>query len=181
MDTWLWIVIVVAAVVIVFLALGMWLGRRHRRALRDRFGPEYQRTVDRAGSRRKGEHDLRERESAHEPLEIRPLSDESRIGYEQQWERLQSGFVDRPQVTVAAADEMLTAVMRERGYPLDDFESRSRLVSVDHPDVVEHYRRGHTVYLKAVEGTATTEELRQAVVSYRALFEDLVHEEASRG
>ena len=86
--------------------------------------------------------------------------------------------MDRPQVAVADADSLVTDVMRERGYPIDDFDAKSRLVSVDHPDVVENYRRGHSIYIKTVEGKASTEDLRQAVISYRALFEDLVREGA---
>jgi hypothetical protein len=178
MDTWIWIVI--AAVVVVVLLLVAWAAwsRRRRHGLHDRFGSEYDRTVEGADSRRKGERDLRAREAEHDELELKPLSEESRRRYEEQWNELQAGFVDRPRRAVADADDMLSSVMRERGYPVDDFESKSRLVSVDHPDVVENYRKGHAVYLKTVDGQASTEELRQAVVSYRALFEDLVHEGA---
>lgn len=178
MDTWIWVVIIVAVVVVLFLvAWGAW-SRRRRHSLHDRFGKEYDRTVEGADSRRKAEHELREREAEHEELELQPLSEESRRRYEEEWNGLQAGFVDRPRRAVADADDLLTEVMRERGYPVDNFEAKSRLVSVDHPDVVENYRKGHAVYLKTVDGKATTEELRQAVVSYRALFEDLVHEDS---
>jgi hypothetical protein len=178
MDTWIWIVIVAAVVVVLLLvAWGAW-SRRRRHSLHDRFGTEYDRTVEGADSRRRAERDLREREAEHEELELQPLSEESRRRYEEEWNDLQAGFVDRPRRAVADADDLLTEVMRERGYPVDNFEAKSRLVSVDHPDVVENYRKGHAVYLKTVDGKATTEELRQAVVSYRALFEDLVHEDA---
>jgi hypothetical protein len=178
MDTWVWIVIGAAVVIVLLLVAWSAWSRRRRHALHDRFSSEYDRTVEDADSRRQAERDLRAREAEHEELELRPLSEESRHRYEEQWNELQAGFVDRPQRAVADADDILTAVMRERGYPIDDFEAKSRLVSVDHPDVVENYRRGHAVYLKTVEGRASTEELRQAVVSYRALFEDLVHEGA---
>jgi hypothetical protein len=175
MDTWVWIVIAVAVVVIL---LGAWMawsrGRRSR--LHDRWGREYDRTVEGSKNRRTGERDLRAREAEHEDLDIRPLSDAQRQRYEEEWQAVQVRFVERPQAAVADADSLLSEVMRERGYPVDDFESQSRLVSVDHPDVVENYRKGHAIFRKQVEGRASTEDLRQAVVAYRALFEDLVHE-----
>ena len=157
----------------------MWASaRRRHRHLEGRFGSEYGRTVDGAESRRKAERELREREAEHAELDLRPLSDAARERYETQWDALQQNFVDRPQVAVADADSLVTDVMRERGYPIDDFDAKSRLVSVDHPDVVENYRRGHSIYIKTVEGKASTEDLRQAVISYRALFENLVREGA---
>jgi hypothetical protein len=177
MDTWVWIVIAAALVVVLLVALMAWSrGRRHR--LHDRWGSEYDRTVEGSKSRRTAERDLRERESEHDKLDIRPLSDAQRERYIEEWETVQSRFVDRPESAVADADDLLSQVMRERGYPVDDFESQSRLVSVDHPDVVENYRKGHAIYEKNSAGRASTEDLRQAVVAYRALFEDLVHERA---
>ena len=178
MDAWVWIVIAVAVVIVIALFV-MWASaRRRHRYLEGRFGSEYGRTVDSAESRRKGERELREREAEHSELDLRPLTDAARERYETQWNSLQLNFVDRPQVAVADADSLVTDVMRERGYPIDDFDAKSRLVSVDHPDVVENYRRGHSIYIKTVEGKASTEDLRQAVISYRALFEDLVREGA---
>jgi hypothetical protein len=180
MDTWVWIVIAVVVVALIVIALAAW-SRSRRRGLHDRFGSEYDRTVESADSRRKAERDLREREAQHDELDLRPLTDSARERYTEQWESLQSRFVDRPQVAVADADDLLTQVMRERGYPVDDFEAKSRLVSVDHPDVVENYRKGHGIYLKTVEGSASTEDLRQAVISYRALFDELVRQGAEPG
>jgi len=177
MDTWVWILIAVAVVAVLAIAFLAW-SRGRRRGLHNRFGSEYDRTVEATESRRKAERDLRERETEHADLELRPLSEAARERYEEQWNSLQSRFVDRPQVAVADADDLLTQVMRDRGYPVDDFDAKSRLVSVDHPDVVEHYRKGHGIYLKTVEGSASTEDLRQAVISYRALFEELVRESA---
>src|SRR5262245_2242528 len=176
MDAWVWIVIAAAVVILLIVIVAWWARSRRRRGLHQRFGSEYDRTLEDADSRRKAERDLRQREADHDQLDIRPLSDASRHRFEEQWKAVQMRFVDRPQVAVADADDMLTQVMRERGYPVDDFESKSRLVSVDHPDVVQNYRKGHGIYMKTVEGSASTEELRQAVVSYRALFEELVHE-----
>lgn len=173
MDTWMWIAIAVA-VVVVMLVVWAASSRGRRRKLHGRFGSEYDRTVDRADSRRKGERDLRAREAEHEELELQPLSDAARERYEEQWSTLQMRFVDRPQVAVADADALLTEVMRERGYSVDDFDAKSRSVSVDHPDVVENYRKGHLIFIKTVEGKASTEDLRQAVILYRALFDDLV-------
>lgn len=178
MDTWVWVVIAVAVVVVLLVAaLSAWSRSRTRR-LQGRYGSEYDRTVETADSRRKAERDLRERQAEHDELDLRPLSEAARQRYEEQWNDLQSRFVDRPQIAVADADDMLTSVMRERGYPVDDFEAKSRMISVDHPDVVENYRKGHLIYTKTVEGSASTEDLRQAVISYRALFENLVREGA---
>lgn len=177
METWAWIVIAVLVVVAVALFVGWVRASRRHRHLEQQFGPEYQRTVEQSSSRRKGERDLREREAQHaELVDLQPLSDEARERYEEQWNALQFRFVDRPQVALADADALITEVMRDRGYPVDDFNGKSRLVSVDHPGVVENYRKGHDIFIKTVEGRATTEDLRQAVISYRALFEDLMRE-----
>jgi hypothetical protein len=178
MDTWLWIVIVVAAVVVVAVVTMFLLRRRRRHALRDRFGPEYDRRVDGAKSRRKAEGDLAGRAKRRDDLELRPLSQAARDRYAEQWDDLQSRFVDVPQAAVVEADELIVMVMRDRGYPVDDFESQSALVSVDHPSVVQNYRIGHDVRDKSTKGEATTEDLRQGVVAYRALFDELVNEGA---
>jgi len=179
MDTWLWILIAVAAVVVVVAVVTMFLLRRRRRhALRDRFGPEYDRRVDGAKSRRKAEGDLAGRAKRRDDLELRPLSQAARDRYAEQWDDLQSRFVDVPQAAVVQADELVVMVMRDRGYPVDDFESQSALVSVDHPNVVQNYRIGHDVRDKTTKGEATTEDLRQGVVAYRALFDELLHDGA---
>jgi len=172
MDTWIWIV--VAAVVVVVIAVAMASGGRRRHHLQDRFGSEYDRTVEHAHGRREAERELREREARHDELELRPLSEATRRRYAEQWDDMQSGFVDRPQVAMADADRLVTDLMRERGYPVDDFDTRSELVSVDHPDVVENYRTAHGIARRTVEGNTTTEDLRQAVISYRALFQELL-------
>jgi hypothetical protein len=175
MDTWIWIVIAAVVVVVVIALALMALARsRRRHHLQERFGPEYDHTVEGAGRRRQAERELREREQRHDELDLRPLSEASRQRYTQQWQEMQSGFVDRPQVAVADADRLITDLMRERGYPVDDFETRSDLVSVDHPQVVENYRTAHGIARRTVDGRTTTEDLRQAVVSYRALFEEML-------
>jgi hypothetical protein len=174
MDTWIWIVIAVAAVVVIALLLMAMLRKRRRTHLQTRFGPEYGRTVEESRSRGKAERELREREAKYDELELRPLTAASRQRYSQQWTDMQSGFVDRPQVAVADADRLITDLMRERGYPVDDFDTRSELISVDHPDVVQNYRNAHSIAQRTIEGRTSTEDLRQAVISYRALFEEML-------
>jgi hypothetical protein len=176
MDTWMWLVIAgVGVVVVALVALALTRSRR-RRTLQGRFGDEYDRTVEDADSRRRAEQELAGRAKRRDELELRSLSDAARDRYGQQWRELQARFVDRPQVAVVDADALVTQVMRDRGYPVEDFESQADLVSVDHPDVVENYRRGHRIYAKQVNGAATTEDLRLAVVSYRALFDELLND-----
>jgi FtsZ-interacting cell division protein ZipA len=174
MDTWIWIVIAVAVVVVIALVVMAMLRKRRRSHLQDRFGPEYGRAVDDSRNRRTAERELKEREARHDELQLRPLSEASRQRYTQQWSDMQSGFVDRPQVAVADADRLITDLMRERGYPVDDFDTRSELVSVDHPDVVQNYRTAHSIAARNIEGRTSTEDLRQAVISYRALFEEMI-------
>lgn len=175
MDTWLWIV-VIAVVVVAAIVLALALRARQRARLKDRFGPEYERTVQALDSRRQAEIDLRNREEHHSLLSLQPLAPAVRDRYQTRWDEMQSQFVDRPQVAVADADSMITQVMRDLGYPVDDFESNAWLISVEHANVVAKYREGHDIYTKTVEGTATTEDLRQAVLAYRALFEELMRD-----
>jgi hypothetical protein len=179
-DFWVWIVIAAVVVIaLILLAAGTWSSRR-RAQLRERFGPEYDRRLASADRRRDAERELRERAARRDELDVRPLSPSARSRFEQRWGEIQSGFIDRPPVAVAEADELVTEVMRERGYPVDDFDEQSDLVSVDHPDVVEHYRNGHAIYARTTHGTASTEDVRQAVLCYRSLFEELVHDEPAR-
>ncbi len=177
MDTW---VLVVVSAIFVFLAIASVLAWKslRRSELQQRFGSEYDRTVDEADSRRDAERALRDREARHAMLELHPLTTTARQRYERDWMALQARFVDRPQVAVADADGMIANVMRDLGYPVDDFESNADLMSVEHADVVDRYREGHGIYAKTVDGTATTEDLRQAVIAYRALFEELMRESA---
>jgi len=177
MDTWVWIVIAVVVVLVVVVVMAMAASARRRRHLQERFGPEYDRTVEGADRRREAEGELRAREARHDDLELKPLSDAARRRYSQQWNELQSGFVDRPQIAVADADRLITDLMRERGYPVDDFDTRSDLVSVDHPDVVENYRTAHDIAERTTHGQTSTEDLRRAVISYRSLFEEMLVDE----
>jgi hypothetical protein len=174
MDTWVWIVIIAAIVLVVIaIAYVVSTGRR-RRGLQDRFGPEYDRTVESADSRRKAEADLRDREQRHDELDIRELSPAARDRYSEQWRVVQTRFVDAPGDAVREADSLVQHVMRDRGYPVDDFETRAGVVSVDHPHVVENYRAAHGVWAANERGQATTEDLRQSLVHYRSLFEELL-------
>jgi FtsZ-interacting cell division protein ZipA len=176
MDTWIWILIIVVAIV-ALVAVGLWFAQkmRRRRALRGRFGPEYDRSVESARSRRKAEGELAERAEQREQLDIRPLPADSRQRYVTRWNEVERRFVDRPEVAVVEADDLVTQVMSERGYPVENFESQSKLISVDHPEVVEKYRAAHGVFTRTTSGEATTEELRRAVVAYRELFEEISH------
>jgi hypothetical protein len=178
MDTWVWIVIVVAVVVVVALVVAAMLAKRRRAHLQDRFGPEYDHTVEDAKNRRSAEHELREREQRHDDLDLHALPPQSRDRYQHEWTELQSRFVDRPQVAVADADALIGQVMRDIGYPVESFESNADLISVSHPNVVSRYREGHAIYTKTVEGSATTEDLRRGVIAYRSLFDELMRDDA---
>jgi hypothetical protein len=174
MDTWVWIVIVAAVVVAFLVIAALAVGGRRRRRLQDRFGPEYERAVETAGDRRSAEAALREREQWREELEIRELTPAARDRYFDDWRVVQARFVDAPGAAVTDADRLVQQVMRDRGYPVDDFETRAEALSVDHPHVVEHYRAAHGVWAANERGEATTEDLRQSLVHYRSLFEELL-------
>jgi hypothetical protein len=174
MPDWSWIVIAVAALLVLALAAWAVTARRRREGLRDRFGPEYERAVEEHGGRRGAEAELARREAKHERLDIVPLRPEARERYLASWRDIQTGFVDRPTEAVDDADRVVTEVMRERGYPMDEFERKVADISVDYPDVVEHYRAAHSIHAANADGNATTEDLRKAVVHYRALFTELL-------
>jgi len=178
MPGWGWVLIVIAAVVVLaLLAWRMVAGRRTSR-LRDRFGPEYERTLDDSKNRREAEAVLSEREKRRDSLEIVPLAPGARERYRARWTELQAQFVDSPQAAVAGADTLIQDAMRDRGYPVEDFEQRADDVSVDHPQVVEDYREGHRLAQASADGKGSTEDLRQAMRHYRALFLELVDGDA---
>jgi hypothetical protein len=147
--------------------------------LQDRFGPEYDRMVGTAESKREAESDLAAREERRAQLDIRPLSQAACARYIENWQVVQAQFVDDP-VAVASADSLIQSVMSERGYPVEDFEQRAADISVDHPQVVENYRDGHRLAVASAGGTGSTESLRQAMRHYRALFEELVEADADQ-
>ncbi len=174
METWVWVV--VGIVVVLVVALVLWLVARRRRSerLRDRFGPEYERAVDDAGKRRAAESELEQRERRRDELDIRALQPAARDRYTESWRVTQARFVDAPGEAVKQADLLVMEVMRERGYPVDDFEQRSADISVDHPHLVGNYRSAHAISVANDNGQASTEDLRQAMVHYRSLFEELL-------
>lgn len=169
--------IILAVVVVVALLAALWWRRERTRRLRTRFGDEYDRTIDDADSRRAGERALRDRVSRRDELHIVPLSAEAAHRYAEEWRGVQERFVDAPAESVNEADVLVMQVMRDRGYPVDDFDRRAEDVSVDHPDVVANYRSGHDIADQSRAGEADTEELRQAVVHYRALFTVLLEDD----
>jgi hypothetical protein len=171
-------VIVLAAVVIVIAAVLVWLYVRNRRrttaGLRTTFGSEYDRAVLAHGSKRKAESKLEDREKRVEKLKIRELDPTEHERYSKQWDAVQSRFVDSPKGAVAEADDLVSSVMKTRGYPVSDFEQRAADISVDHPRVVQNYRSAHEIALRLGKDQATTEDLRTAMIHYRSLFEELV-------
>lgn len=171
-----WTLIALIAVVVLIGAALTWVvleGQRRKR-LRARFGSEYDNTVRRSGGRLRAESELEAREKRVKEYEIRPLAPETRARFAEEWRLIQGRFVDRPSLAVAEADTLVTEVMHTRGYPMSNFEQRAADISVDHPHVVEHYRAARTIAVRSERGNATTEELRQAMVHYRTLFEDLL-------
>ena len=176
MPAWVWIVIAIAVVVVV----GLLLLAASRRRLRSRFGPEYDRTVAERGRVGAGS-ELRRREKRRRELDIVPLSQAARERYAQQWQVVQARFVDKPGDAVREADVLVTGVMRDRGYPMDNFEQQSADISVDHSHVVENYRAAHAISMASDQEQATTEDLRQAMIHYRSLFDELLGETPATG
>ena len=175
MDTWTIVAIAVAAVVILVLMIAAWRMSKNRRSsrLREGFGPEYEREVSRVG-RGKAESELEQRQKRVEQLQIRELTREQSAGYASDWDAVQSRFVDDPAMSVSRADELVGRVMLERGYPVGNFDQRLADISVDHPEVANNYRAAHRIAARNLDGNATTEDLRQAMVHYRSLFQDLL-------
>lgn len=169
------VIVIVVAVIAALVAVAVVASRR--RALRERFGPEYDRVVAEQDSRSAAERELRERERRHAELELTPLSPESRARYAAAWEELQVRFVDSPAQTVGEADELVSRLIAERGYPTGDFSDQIAHLSVEHARTLTHYRDAHEIRQRNERGEAGTEDLRQALVHYRALFADLLGED----
>ncbi|HXP64711.1 MAG TPA: hypothetical protein VN815_04475 [Steroidobacteraceae bacterium] len=169
-------VILVVLLVAAALAAIIWVSVERQRSLRlkRRYGPEYDLAVARLGNRRKAEAELMRRERHVAGLTIVPLSPADAARYAQVWAMLQSRFVDNPKGAVAEADQLVREVMQKRGYPMGDFEARAADISVDHPGVVSNYRAARIIAARDMKGEADTEELRQAVVHYRTLFDELL-------
>ena len=173
MNTTLIIILVVGAVVVVALIVLALIASR-RRALRQKFGPEYDRAVADSDSKLAAERELRQRERRHAELELKPLSPESRAAYAEHWGRVQAQFVDSPEETVRAGDVLVTRLVGEIGYPTDIYDDRIATLSVEHAATLGHYRDAHDIFLRTDRGEASTEQLRQALVHYRALFAELL-------
>jgi hypothetical protein len=159
---------------IVGIAAALFLKKQKTERLQTRFGPEYARAVEESGGRRKAEAGLERREKRVEGFAIRPLATSDRERYVTSWRKVQAEFVDDPNQSVTQADQLLGDVMSTRGYSVSDFEQRSADISVDHPLVVENYRAAHEIAVRHAIGSAGTEDLRQAMIHYRTLFDELV-------
>lgn len=182
MELWQIALIVIAAIVLIGALAVMMNQRKRTEHLTERYGPEYQRTLEATGDKREAERELQDREERVKEYEIKPLSAEQRDRYVAKWKETQAEFVDDPSGAISQADALVQDVMGERGYPMGDFEQRSADVSVDHPHVVEEYRAAHAIAERhANNGGVETEDLRQAMVHYRTLFDDLLEtDEAER-
>jgi hypothetical protein len=184
MPVWGWILIaaIVVVAVVSVIIVGSRNNRRRREGLKQRFGPEYERTVAATGDQTAAEKELAAREQKRDKLDIVPLSAESLGNYTHSWRAVQTAFVDDPKSAVGDADRLVNRVMSERGYPVDDFDRRAADISVDHPTVVENYRAAHGIYLSQEAGAVDTEAQRQAFVHYRVLFDKLLetHEDTDK-
>ena len=184
MDTGIIILIVVAVVLLLvggLVAARLGAGKRRSKQLRDRFGPEYDRAVDQHGGRKEAEEKLTERQERREGLDIRSLEPDKQQRFAVEWRRVQGRFVDAPQEAVRESDHLVKEVMRQRGYPVEDFDQRADDISVDHPHVVDNYRSADDIAERNERGEASTEDLRQATVHYRALFEELLETNVTGG
>lgn len=173
--------ILIVVVILVVAAILLWIFMRQRRSqhLHDRFGDEYDRTVDAHGARGKAEADLLDREKRVSALDIRALTPEERESATREWREVKALFVDSPAEAVLRADRQLATVMKTKGYPMADFDHRYENLTVDYADVARHYREGHALTERQSAGQASTEDLRQAMIHYEALFDELVSDVVS--
>lgn len=169
------VIAIAAAIVVALLVLAAWRARRTQ-SLRTQFGSEYDYAVEDSDSRRDAERDLRDRAKRRDQLDIRDLSPAAAMRYQEQWLTVQQQFVDTPAQSVHDAQTLVTSVMRERGYPTDTQDERSAMLSVDHSDVMDNYRAATDIDVRGQAGTASTEDLRQAMQHYRTLFDRLLGE-----
>lgn len=168
-------IIIIAVVLAVLVVAGFFLMRRRRtEELQSRFGPEYERALKETGDKSKAETELQRREKRVEKLSIRPVDPAQRERFSAEWQRVQAEFVDNPENSVRDADILLQEVMRTRGYPVENFDQVAADVSVDHPTVVQHFRTAHDIARRHSKGEGNTEDLRNAMINYRALFDELV-------
>ena len=174
------IVVLVIVVVLAVVAAAAWSVRvrRRRAALQAGFGPEYDRTVASSEKRRSAERELTARQQEHEALTLRPLSSAARARYQERWTEIQTKFVDAPALALNEADSLVTQLLADRGYPTDGFEEKARLLSVEHAHVIEDYRGAHAVEVDNRAGNADTEAVRNAMLAFRRVFEDVMGESA---
>ena len=170
------ILLVIFAIIVLLIAVGIWMTINKRRTdhLRDRFGDEYDRTLDNAGDRTKAERALEEREERVNALEIRRLTADEHTRFATEWRDVKSVFVDSPVEAILHADRMMANMMKTVGYPMADFDRRYEDLTVNHGDVARHYREGHAIVDRHNAGSASTEDMRQAMKHYEALFDHLV-------
>jgi hypothetical protein len=174
-STVLILIIVVVLLVLVVAALGVMVSKRKRsERLQKHFGTEYERTISNTGDRKQGEAELRDRQQRRSELDIRELRPEERNRFQESWNSVQREFVDDPARAMNDADKLVVELMRTRGYPVDDFDRRADDISVDHPDVVRHYREARSVRDDSAGGSVDTERQRRALTSYRSLIEALL-------
>lgn len=169
---WIWVAVGVVAVLVVGALIARGARNARTSSLRDKYGSEYDHAVSSAGSRSKAERDLIERQQEVERYPIRPLTAAESDKYRSDWQRVEQHFIERPTTAVVEADELVAEIMRVQGYPMGDFEKHAAHLSVKHPRVIEHYRSGHKV-MEGAPGSASTEDLRQSMLHYRSLFEEL--------
>ncbi|NRF65693.1 hypothetical protein HLB44_01715 [Aquincola sp. S2] len=175
MNTQTWIILGLAvATVLVALAAYLLYQKKQSHRLEQRFGPEYELAVKELGSRTKAESELKTREKRVDHLDITPLMPAEAARFSQAWKELQGNFVDNPKGVVVQADRLVRELLLKRGYPMGDFERRAADISVDHPDVVNNYRAAQAIAARDQRGEADTEDLRKAVMHYRALFDELL-------
>ena len=173
------VIAIVVVIVVLLAAVLVLMPVMRRQRLKQKFGPEYDMVVESHDDRTTAERELRERERRFADLEIRPLDEPTRDRYGQQWTQVQERFVDDPESAVTEADELVTALMAERGYPTEGYEQQLADLSIEHSRTLGHYRSAHDTRLRIGDG-ASTEDLREAMVHYRTLFEDLLRHETAR-
>ncbi len=179
-QTTMLLLIAAAVIVLLLIVAGVASRRRQSEELHKQFGPEYDRTVDQyGGDKSKAEQELAARDKRVEAFDIHDLRPEQRQRFQDEWRSTQAEFVDKPDMAVERADKLIQEVMRARGYPVGDFDQRAADLSVNYPNVVTNYQEAHAIALKEQKGQASTEDLRQAMVHYRALFEDLLNRSES--